>query len=354
MSTRLEDSNTSQLIELTRHFRPRVAKRDLLVLVESDDDKPFWNIFFGKVKERYARITITTLKVRVEDSDEEKEEKGKDALMKVGGLGPSKVIAVDRDYDTLVPGYHVYSNRIDTDKYVLHTRFYSIENHKLQPGIACRYVEDVMHVPCTFNFKEALELFSQKIADALLLLLVYERRRVSGNIPDPQHPEITIRGLRGIITGVPVKLNTYRNDFESVRQELDRKYGSLYARYRVEMEAMRIELRDNHGKQEADYWKLLQGHTLFASIAPIMEGIACQIKRQNEDVIRSASQPEDIAKAISDYHQSMGWHEKTVCNEIAYCFEKTPHLAEDDDFNVIMAQIDAIDEPLGCVAQCPG
>ena len=111
MSTRLEDSNTSQLIELTRHFRPRVAKRDLLVLVESDDDKPFWNIFFGKVKERYARITITTLKVRVEDSDEEKEEKGKDALMKVGGLGPSKVIAVDRDYDTLVPGYHVYSNR---------------------------------------------------------------------------------------------------------------------------------------------------------------------------------------------------------------------------------------------------
>lgn len=134
--TKLTDANTSREIELSRYFRKRTDKKDLLVLVEGDDDIPFWTFMFRNVSNRYARIDIHTLKV-VEDTDtmSEKDRKGKNALMQITGLGPNKVIAVDMDYDGVVPGYHDYAHRLTDDKYVLHTTYYSIENHKLFPDI---------------------------------------------------------------------------------------------------------------------------------------------------------------------------------------------------------------------------
>lgn len=40
MSTRLEDSNTSREISLSRYFRRYTEKEDLLVLVEGEEDIP--------------------------------------------------------------------------------------------------------------------------------------------------------------------------------------------------------------------------------------------------------------------------------------------------------------------------
>ena len=44
MSTRLEDSNTSREISLSRYFRRYTEKEDLLVLVEGEEDIPFWSM----------------------------------------------------------------------------------------------------------------------------------------------------------------------------------------------------------------------------------------------------------------------------------------------------------------------
>ena len=124
--TRLSEANTSREIELSRYFRKRTDKRDLLVLVEGDDDIPFWILLFQDVIDKYARIDIETLKVEDNLTGNMKDRKGKDSLMEISDLGPSKVVAVDMDYDVVVPSYHSYSSRLWNDKYVLHTVFYSI------------------------------------------------------------------------------------------------------------------------------------------------------------------------------------------------------------------------------------
>lgn len=40
--TRLSEANSSNEIGLSRYFRKRTDKKDLLVLVEGDDDVFFW------------------------------------------------------------------------------------------------------------------------------------------------------------------------------------------------------------------------------------------------------------------------------------------------------------------------
>lgn len=97
--TKLADANTSREIGLSQYFRKWTDKKDLLVLVEGDDDIPFWTSMFRNVSNRYARIDINTLKVKDTDTMSEKERNGKNALMKIANLGPNKVVAVDMDYD---------------------------------------------------------------------------------------------------------------------------------------------------------------------------------------------------------------------------------------------------------------
>lgn len=48
--TRLANANTSQEIKLSRYFRKYSDKKDLLVLVEGDDDIPFWALLFQEYK----------------------------------------------------------------------------------------------------------------------------------------------------------------------------------------------------------------------------------------------------------------------------------------------------------------
>lgn len=116
----------------------RERKAPLLVLVEDEDDIPFWERMFNCVSGNYLKVGVFSLKKASENALQQKDANGdpltasgKDALMKVKDLGKFKVVAVDADYDLLVD-YHPYSDRIRTDKYVIHTEYYSIENHLLE------------------------------------------------------------------------------------------------------------------------------------------------------------------------------------------------------------------------------
>ncbi|MCQ2315526.1 MAG: DUF4435 domain-containing protein [Bacteroidales bacterium] len=116
----------------------RERKAPLLVLVEDEDDIPFWKRMFNCVSGNYLEVGVFSLKKASENALQQKDANGnslvasgKDALMKVSGLGKFKVVAVDADYDLLVD-YHSYSDSIRNDKYVIHTEYYSIENHLLE------------------------------------------------------------------------------------------------------------------------------------------------------------------------------------------------------------------------------
>ena len=56
--TRLSEANSSNEIGLSRYFRKRTDKKDLLVLVEGDDDVFFWKKVMEYANKRYAHIDV--------------------------------------------------------------------------------------------------------------------------------------------------------------------------------------------------------------------------------------------------------------------------------------------------------
>ena len=137
--TDLSSALTSQTIALSAFSSP-VRKAPLLVYVEDAEDVPFWRELFQCISERYSEVNVTTLKERAASGKGEMNYNGKtltatgkDALMQVQGLGPHKVVAVDRDFDGLIDNYHTYTNKIRDDQYVISTTYYAIENHLVSP-----------------------------------------------------------------------------------------------------------------------------------------------------------------------------------------------------------------------------
>lgn len=331
MSTRLEDTNTSREIGLSRYFRRYTEKSDLLVLVEGEDDMPFWTLLLDRVRQHYAHIDVTNLKIRDAASGEEKVNNGKDQLMKVSGLGKSKVVAIDRDYDSLVANYHPYSFRIGSDPYVLYTRFYAMENHKLHPQAVGEFLSDMLHEVCPIDFLSILQQFSLAIADSLLLLIVYERRCTRPESPECRLREITVSKLCEQICGQPFRYCNYQEDFQQLGESLQKTYAPLLARYQSDIESLREELSACHGKSEADYWKLLQGHTLYAVMRNILQGILLEKKREHERRIRKeVVGGEAIAEAIQAYNQTLGWSSSNVFPKMDGAFIHKPHIAGED------------------------
>lgn len=331
MSTRLEDSNTSREIGLSRYFRRRTEKPDLLVLVEGEDDIPFWTLLLDRVRQLYAHIDVTNLKIRDAVSGEEEDFNGKDQLMKVNGLGKSKVIAVDRDYDGLVANYHPYSSRIGSDPYVLYTRNYAMENHKLHPQAANDFLSEMLHDACSVDFQSILQQFSLAIADVLLLLIVYERRCTQPGSAERQLREITVSHLCEQICKHNYHYHNYQADFQQLGECLRKTYEPLLVRYRSDIDSLREELSVRYGKNETDYWKLLQGHTLYAVMRNILQGILLEKKREHEQCIREqATCGEAIAEAIQAYNQTLGWSSSNVFPKMDEAFINKPHIAGED------------------------
>lgn len=342
--TRLSDANTSQEIELSRYFRRRTDKRDLLVLVEGDDDIPFWRLLFQDYMDRYARIDIQTLKLPNEDSGIETDRKGKTALMEVNHLGPSKVVAVDMDYDDIVPGYHSYSSRIGTDKYVLHTLYYSIENHKLYPDIINRYVEMVTNEPTSYNFAELLAMLSKAISPILLLLIVYEMKRTVPESHERNTNEICIDRLFHEIASLNFRLENTEEDIIQWSASLQTKYQLLTTKYSAEINSLKQTLQEK-GTSEEEHWKYLQGHSLANYLLRALTTVARQTIRNHEAAIGHDETISDIKTAIASYHQSLDFTTQNLSDEIRYHFINQPLVSITDVAVLKMKeQIEAISD----------
>lgn len=340
--TRLEDANTSQEIELSRYFRKKTDKKDILVLVEGDDDIPFWTLLFQDYIDKYAHIDIQTLKLTDEESRKERDRKGKNALMEITHLGPSKVVAVDMDYDNIVPDYHSYSARIGTDKYVLHTIYYSIENHKLFPDIIHRYAEMVVKEPVDYNFEELHTLLSKAISPILLLLIAYEIKRVIPNSKEQTSNEICIDDLFHLIASWNFRLENITEDIERWSVSLQVQYRTLIERYSTEISTLKQTLQES-GIDESKYWKYLQGHTLSNFLLRALVLVARENIRNHETALRNDATITDKEAAILSYHQSLGFITQKLSDEVEYYFNRQPLVSSTDEaIEEIKRQIEAV------------
>lgn len=104
---------TSKEIEDSQYFIKGAKKPELLVLVEDEQDVPFWGKMFGCVSDKYFRIHIHSLQTAPLQSNKDGKRligTGKENLMNVNPdtLGKSKMIAVDADILHYLQGHTLY------------------------------------------------------------------------------------------------------------------------------------------------------------------------------------------------------------------------------------------------------
>lgn len=343
--TRLSDANTSAEIELSRYFRPWTEKKDLLVLVEGDEDVFFWKKVLEYAKDKYARIDVHTLKLPdVEIENSEVDRKGKRALMEnVRDLGPSKVVAVDMDYDELVNGYHSYSTRIGTDPCVLHTIYYSMENHKLYPDVIKNYVVHAVKENPSFDFEGRIADFSRTIASYLLLVIVGERKRANNTLTEEMQNRLSIKGLRADIAEFKFSKDNYTVDSTNWTNYMKNKYGDLMACFQKEIQELKDELAVK-GYMENDYWKLLQGHSLAGYMLRAIGCVVADIEKCKEkDIVNRLTDKKFSYSAIMDYRKKLGMDTSSIHDFVACIFVKEPFLSDKDSgLDLIYQQIDKI------------
>ena len=152
------------------------------VLVEDEYDVPFWN--------KILRIDGFEFNIspfhNPENDDLISDNKGKPALMSLT-FGPHLIGCVDSDYDYLLSEKSDVSKKMNSDKYILHTYTYSVENY-ICNALTLRDV--CIDSTCTsaaidFSFVDLLKNYSKIIYPLLIWsILLKHNDNISFSIDD--------------------------------------------------------------------------------------------------------------------------------------------------------------------------
>lgn len=332
--TDLSSALTSRAISLLAFSSP-VGKSPLLVYVEDLEDVPFWKKLFSCIKERYSEIHVTTLKARaiqykaeVDASGNSLYATGKDALMKVGGLGTNKVIAVDRDYDGLIDKYHVYTEEIRTNKYVISTTYYAIENHIACPNAVNVYLQRMLgdKHDYTKEYCEQLEQYNE-VLNLLLpsMLAAYEH-----SITTATEVEYSIDNLAKDLKCLNDKENMPQ--YSACKASLASRCDSLHAKYAEEYNLIIHHLTES-GKYPIGLWKLVQGHALLAFVECYMHRLVKPAYEIAVNVIkeRNADNKRKISVEIKELKKTMFGRYKNATSCISSMMYDNPEIDYSDE-----------------------
>lgn len=284
--TELSRALDSRAIHTTAYLRAD-AKAPLLVYVEDSLDIPFWRNMFQCISGRYSELNITTLKERAVSGNIEincvgktLSATGKDVLMQVQGLGPNKVVAVDRDFDGLIDNYHGYTKKMRNNKYIISTTYYSIENHLVFPEAVNSYICKITseEQDRTLEYQSILTKYNDLLDPILPLQLVCAEEHVicGGRMPYEQ---------KSLSEDVSCTNNKHDDaTFQKCRKAIISKRGSLFAAKTTEIERMKTRLT-KCSKYPNALWKVMRGHILYAFVYGYMRRIIQSVYDIRESAI---------------------------------------------------------------------
>ncbi|WP_018462807.1 DUF4435 domain-containing protein [Segatella paludivivens] len=269
----LKEYITKDYIYNTKYFREQNTLIPVKVLVEGDDDIEFWKRILSKYNK--YNFSIATNKV-IDSKGATTTHNGKDALMKwASQLCENFIICVDADYDLVIDNYHVYTNTLRDDKYIINTVYYSIENVLCHPDNLSKIEKELTKNDSSFDYQNFLEQLSFSIYDLLLLFVAAKNESIISNTCS----DFTIMDFKRVVNSLKFRNNTYSEDFTSFSDEYhnDNTLKPLFDKYEKAMKAADIVFcRYNCNDQDA--YKLMQGHFLFdRTISSVMHSICSSI-----------------------------------------------------------------------------
>ena len=264
---------TSKEIEDSRYFIKGAKQPELLVLVEDEQDVPFWSKMFECVNEKYHRIHIHSLQTAPLQTNQDGgtlKGTGKENLMNVNPetLGKSKMIAVDADYDLLIDDYHLYTKRLREGKYIVHTTFYSIENHLINENtlqaldIWIRLGTDTVQRP----WEDILASFGNTVNYSVKLCIASSAHGILEHKTGCSlSPMLSIETLHSEVKRLSYNPATYENDNSNLKTSVEAAYSSIEEFCSKEFVAIDANIFDT------DILNYIQGHTLCDYIVKVVK-----------------------------------------------------------------------------------
>ena len=158
-STSLKDNLNSDFLAAFSALLPKNAAKRVLVYVESDEDIAFW-------KNILTPFQGSLLSFDIQLPFKNNLEKGKNALLKITGLGNHLIICIDSDYDYLLQATTEQSRKINNNDFIFQTYTYSIEN------LLC--FSDSLHTLCVQSTKNDTQLLNLEALLKLYSRIIYE------------------------------------------------------------------------------------------------------------------------------------------------------------------------------------
>lgn len=275
MGRRLVSNVTSEYIAAANMLKPGKAKRFVVAYVESYDDVAFWR----DVLDEYETDAVG---FRIMLPSRTSLRKGKKSAL-MNNLGPFMIACVDADYDWLMQGKTPVSHDLCTNKYVLHTYVYAIENYMC-------YAEG-LHRVCTratLNDREVmnLEVYMQEYSNIVWPLFVWSvwaYRMGRDN-------EFGIMQMVDTVTYHDVNISRPELTLEYVRKRVNKKINWLHQHFpegKKTYAPLREELLAKGLTPETTYL-FMQGHGLMDGVVlPLLQPICHKLRREREREINN-------------------------------------------------------------------
>ena len=302
---------SSKEIEDSQYFIKGANKPELLVLVEDEQDVPFWNKVFGCVNDKYYRIHIHSLKTAPMQASKEGNPlkgTGKENLMNVNPetLGRSKMIAVDADYDLLIDDYHLYTKRLREGKFIVHTDYYAIENHLINKNTLQTLdlwkrlgTEKVQR-----SWEDILASFSDAVCHSVKLCIASDAHRIPEiKAGSSLSPKLSIDTLRSEVKKLSFDPATYEDDNSNWKTLMEATYSGIDEICSKELAEVDTTIPDT------DILKYIQGHTLYDYIETAVRYFFHIDYRQAVDKCKNdptiSGNGQAIGKAVSAFKASI-------------------------------------------------
>ena len=302
---------TSKEIEDSRYFIKGAKNPELLVLVEDEQDVPFWDKMFGCVNDKYYRIHIHSLQtapLQTNKVGNPLKGTGKENLMNVNPetLGKSKMIAVDADYDLLIDDYHLYTKRLREGKFIVHTDYYAIENHLINKNTL--HALDIWKRLGTDkvqrSWEDILTSFSDAVCHSVKLCIASDAHRIPElKVGSPLSPKLSIDTLRSEVKKLSFNPATYEDDNSNWKTSMEATYSGIDEICSKELAEVDATIPDT------DILNYIQGHILYDYIEKVVKYYFYIDYKQAEDKCKNdpavSGNGPAIGKAISAFKASI-------------------------------------------------
>ena len=301
---------TSKEIEDSRYFIKGAKKPEILILVEDEQDVPFWDKMFGCINDKYYRIHIHSLQTAPLQTNKDGNPlkgTGKENLMNVNPdtLGKSKMIAVDADYDLLIDDYHLYTKRLREGKFIVHTDYYAIENHLINKNTlqALDIWKRLGTDKVQRSWEDILTSFSDAVCHSVKLCIASDAHRIPElKAGSSLSPKLSIDTLRSEVKKLSFDPATYEDDNYNWKTLIEATYSGIDEICSKELAEVDANISDTN------ILNYIQGHTLYDYIEKVVRYYFRIDYKQGEDKCKndtSISGGPAVGKAVSVFKASI-------------------------------------------------